>query len=143
MKTGAFDAPLRFVRRIAAMKLARPPRHRNSFDELPSHPPTHQLMRCESNPCDKQPITIPRVLIHVGRSENCDIDPGDLDLLEARGGETEIRFRSSTPLVDVRPTANRALQPKSRGSWTPMTPPYRKKVKKVSPSTVRHRSINR
>ena len=48
-------------------------------------------------------MTINRVLIHVSRSEHRVIDPDDVYLLEARGGETEIRLRSSSPLVDVRP----------------------------------------
>ena len=61
--------------------LARPPRHRNPSDELqyaelPTHAPTNQLMRCESNPCDKQPTTIPGVLMHVARSEHFVIDDG-------------------------------------------------------------------
>lgn len=48
-------------------------------------------------------MTIKRVLIHVSRSEHRVVDPDDVYLLEARGGETEIRLRSSSPLVDVRP----------------------------------------
>ncbi len=48
-------------------------------------------------------MTIKRVLIHMSRSEHRVVDPDDVYLLEARGGETEIRLRASSPLVDVRP----------------------------------------
>jgi DNA-binding LytR/AlgR family response regulator len=44
-----------------------------------------------------------RLLIHISRSEHRVLDPGDVYCLRARGGETEIRLRSRTPLVDVRP----------------------------------------
>jgi methylmalonyl-CoA mutase len=33
------------AKRVAAMNLTRPTRHRNSSDELPTHAPTRQLMR--------------------------------------------------------------------------------------------------
>ena len=39
----------------------------------------------------------------MSRSEHRVIDPSDVYLLEAHGGETEIRLRSSSPLIDVRP----------------------------------------
>jgi len=44
-----------------------------------------------------------RVLVHISRGEQRVLDPGDVYYLRARGGETEIRLRSRTPLVDVRP----------------------------------------
>ena len=44
-----------------------------------------------------------RVVIHISRSEQRVLDPDDVYCLHARGGETEVRLRSSTPLVDVRP----------------------------------------
>ena len=44
-----------------------------------------------------------RILIHISRTEHRVLDPNDVYLLNARGGETEIRLRSRTPLVDVRP----------------------------------------
>ncbi len=44
-----------------------------------------------------------RVLIHISRSEHRVLDPDDVYHLRARGGETEVRLRSRTPLVDVRP----------------------------------------
>lgn len=44
-----------------------------------------------------------RVLVHISRSEHRVLDPDDVYFLRARGGETEVRLRSRTPLVDVRP----------------------------------------
>ena len=44
-----------------------------------------------------------RILVHISRSEQRVLDPDDVYFLCARGGETEIRLRSRTPLVDVRP----------------------------------------
>jgi len=43
-----------------------------------------------------------RILIHISRSEHRVLDPDDVYYLGARGGETEVRLRSRTPLVDVR-----------------------------------------
>ena len=48
-------------------------------------------------------MTITRALVHISRSEHRVIDPLDIYLLRARGGETEIRLRARKPLVDVRP----------------------------------------
>ena len=44
-----------------------------------------------------------RILIHISRTEHRVLDPDDVYFLRARGGETEVRLRSRTPLVDVRP----------------------------------------
>ena len=44
-----------------------------------------------------------RILIHISRSEHRVLDPDDVYFLRASVGETEVRLRSSTPLVDVRP----------------------------------------
>jgi DNA-binding LytR/AlgR family response regulator len=44
-----------------------------------------------------------RILVHISRSEHRVLDPDDVYFLRARGGETEVRLRSRTPLVDVRP----------------------------------------
>ena len=44
-----------------------------------------------------------RILIHISRSEHRVLDPDDVYYLRAKGGETEVRLRSRTPLVDVRP----------------------------------------
>jgi DNA-binding LytR/AlgR family response regulator len=48
-------------------------------------------------------MAAPRILVHVSRSEHRVLDPDDVYSLRARGGETEVRLRSRTPLVDVRP----------------------------------------
>ncbi len=48
-------------------------------------------------------MTTRRVLLHISRSEHRVLDPDDVFYLRARGGETEVRLRSRTPLVDVRP----------------------------------------
>jgi DNA-binding LytR/AlgR family response regulator len=44
-----------------------------------------------------------QILIHISRIEHRVLDPDDVYYLRARGGETEVRLRSRTPLVDVRP----------------------------------------
>jgi len=44
-----------------------------------------------------------RILIHISRNEHRVLDPDDVYYLRAKGGETEVRLRSRTPLVDVRP----------------------------------------
>jgi hypothetical protein len=44
-----------------------------------------------------------RVLVHISRSEQRVIDPDDVYCLVANGGETEVRLRGRTPLVDIRP----------------------------------------
>ena len=44
-----------------------------------------------------------RVLIHISRSEHRVLDPEDVYYLRARGGETGVRRRSRTSLIDVRP----------------------------------------
>ena len=44
-----------------------------------------------------------RILIRISRSEHRVLDPDDAYYLRASGGETEVRLRSRTPLVDVRP----------------------------------------
>ncbi len=48
-------------------------------------------------------MTPQRILIHISGSEHRVLDPDDVYRLQARGGETEVRLRSRTPLVDVRP----------------------------------------
>jgi len=44
-----------------------------------------------------------RILVHISRSEHRVLDPDDVYFLRASGGETEVRLRSRTPLVAVRP----------------------------------------
>jgi DNA-binding LytR/AlgR family response regulator len=44
-----------------------------------------------------------RVLVHISRSEQRVVDPDDVYCLVANGGETEVRLRGRTPLVDIRP----------------------------------------
>jgi DNA-binding LytR/AlgR family response regulator len=48
-------------------------------------------------------MAVSRVIVHVSRSEHRVLDPEDVYYLRARGGETEVRLRAHTPLVDVRP----------------------------------------
>jgi DNA-binding LytR/AlgR family response regulator len=44
-----------------------------------------------------------RVLIHISRTEHRVLDPDDVYYLQATGGETEVRLRSRSPVVEVRP----------------------------------------
>ncbi len=53
--------------------------------------------------CYTSGMTPFRILIHISRGENRVLDPDDVYCLHVRGGETEVRLRSRTPLVDVRP----------------------------------------
>ena len=60
-------------------------------------------MRVVTKSCYKSGMTPQRILIHISGSEHRVLDPDDVYRLQARGGETEVRLRSRTPLVDVRP----------------------------------------
>ncbi len=60
-------------------------------------------MRVVTKSCYKSGMVPHRILIHISRSEHRVLDPDDVYYLRARGGETEVRLRSRTPLVDVRP----------------------------------------
>ena len=60
-------------------------------------------MRVATKSCYNIGMTQNRVLVHISRSEHRVLDPDDVYCLHARGGETEVRLRSRTPLVDVRP----------------------------------------
>ena len=60
-------------------------------------------MRVATKSCYKADMAPHRILIHISRSEHRVLDPDDVYFLRASGGETEIRLRSRTPLVDVRP----------------------------------------
>ena len=63
----------------------------------------HQFVRVVTKSCYKFGMTPHRIVIHISRSEQRVLDPDDVYYLRARGGETEVRLRSRTPLVDVRP----------------------------------------
>ena len=74
-------------------------------------------------------MAVSRVVVHISRSEHRVLDPEDVYHLRARGGETEVRLRSRTPLVDVRPIGEVAplFEPTGSGrpsrTWTSMPPP--------------------
>jgi DNA-binding LytR/AlgR family response regulator len=53
--------------------------------------------------CYKFGMTPNRILVHISRSERRVLDPDDVYCLRAKGGKTEVRLRSRTPLIDVRP----------------------------------------
>ena len=71
-------------------------------------------MRLGTKSCYNFGMAPIRVLIHISRNEQRVLDPGDVYCLRARGGETEIRLRSRTPLIDVRPI----------GEVSPLFEPY-------------------
>ncbi len=75
----------------------------SSFAKQPACAVCHQSVRVVTKSCYKFGMTPQRILIHISRSEHRVLDPDDVYLLRARGGETEIRLRSRTPLIDVRP----------------------------------------
>ena len=60
-------------------------------------------MRVVTRSCYKDGMVARRILVHISRGEHRVLDPDDVYYLRARGGETEIRLRSRTPLIDVRP----------------------------------------
>jgi DNA-binding LytR/AlgR family response regulator len=60
-------------------------------------------------------VTPNRVLVHASRSEHHVLDPEDVYFPRAMCGETEVRLRSRTPLVDAR----------SLGELSPLFAPFR------------------
>ena len=68
----------------------------------------HQSVRVVTKSCYKAGMVPHRILIHISRSEHRVLDPDDVYYLRARGGETEVRLRSRTPLVDLRPIGDLA-----------------------------------
>ncbi len=75
----------------------------NSFATRPARAVCHQSVRVVTKSCYKAGMVPHRILTHISRSEHRVLDPAGVYYLRARGGETEIRLRSRTPLVDVRP----------------------------------------
>ena len=71
-------------------------------------------MRLGTKSCYKVCMLPTRLLIHISRNEQRVLDPGDVYSLRSRGGETEIRLRSRTPLIDARPI----------GEVSPLFEPY-------------------
>jgi len=74
-----------------------------SFATRPAYAVSRQQVRAVTRSCYKSGIAPHRILVHISRSEHRVLDPDDVYYLRARGGETEVRLRSRTPLVDVRP----------------------------------------
>ena len=73
------------------------------FAKRPTHALIDQLVRVVTRSCYKVSMAVSRVVVHISRSEHRVLDPEDVYYLRARGGETEVRLSSRTPLVDVRP----------------------------------------
>ncbi len=73
------------------------------FARRPDHAVFRQHVRAVTRSFYKAGMASHRILIHISRSEHRVLDPDDVCLLRARGGGTEVRLRSRTPLVDVRP----------------------------------------
>ena len=44
-----------------------------------------------------------RLVLHLGDGVRRVVDPADVYYLEVRGEDTQVRFRSASPLVDMRP----------------------------------------
>ena len=65
-------------------------------------------MRGQTRSCYNSVMAPSRFLVHISRTEHRVLDPGDVYYLRARGGETKVRLRSRTPLVDVRPIGEMA-----------------------------------
>ena len=88
---------LRWLRRAS-----RRPRT-SSFATRPTRAIDRQSVCAETKSCYKMGMAALRILVHLSRSEQRVLDPDEVYYLRARGGETEVRLRSRTPLVDVRP----------------------------------------
>ena len=102
------DFPSRFLacgdtssRRMAPGVVPRHPKA-GSFAGRPTHAVCRQPVRSETRSCYKVGMAPHRILIHISRSEHRVLDPDDVYFLRARGGETEVRLRSRTLLVDLR-----------------------------------------
>lgn len=72
------------------------------FASRPGHAREHRVMRFMTRSCYKARMA-DRVLVHLSRIQQRVLDPADVFVLSSAGGETEIRLRSRTPLIDVRP----------------------------------------
>jgi hypothetical protein len=70
--------------------------------QTPTHAPHNQPVRPDAKPCENRTMA-QRVLVHISRSEQRVVDPDDVYCLVATGGETEVRLRGRTPLIDMRP----------------------------------------
>ena len=73
-----------------------------SFAKRPTRALFDQLVRVVTRSCFKAGMAVSRVIVHISRSEHRVLDPEDVYYLRAKGGETEVRLRSRTPLADVR-----------------------------------------
>jgi hypothetical protein len=74
----------------------------NPSPQTPAHAPHDQPVRPDTRPCENRTMA-QRVLVHISRSEQRVVDPDDVYCLVATGGETEVRLRGRTPLIDMRP----------------------------------------
>ena len=74
----------------------------SSYAKTPARAVYHQSVRVATKSCYNADMAPHRILIHISRSEHRVLDPDDVYFLRASGGETEIRLRSRTPLIDVR-----------------------------------------
>jgi len=81
----------------------KPASNTSSFAKTPAHAVCHQPVRVATKSCYNADMAPHRILVHISRSEHRVLDPDDVYFLRASGGETEVRLRSRTPLVDVRP----------------------------------------
>ena len=73
------------------------------YAKRPAHAVDRQSVRVATKSCYNTGMAPHRVLVHISRSEHRVLDPDDVYFLRTSGGETEIRLRSRTPLIDVRP----------------------------------------
>jgi DNA-binding LytR/AlgR family response regulator len=70
--------------------------------QTPTHAPHDQPVRPDTKPCENRTMA-QRVLVYISRREQRVVDPGDVYCLVATGGETEVRMRGRTPLIDIHP----------------------------------------
>ena len=75
----------------------------SSFGKQPACAVFRQPVRVVTRSCYKPEMALHRILIYISHSEHRVLDPDYVYYLQARGGETEVRLRSRTPLIDVRP----------------------------------------
>jgi DNA-binding LytR/AlgR family response regulator len=75
----------------------------SSFAKQPAHVACDQPVRAATKSRYNDGLAPHRILIHISSSEHRVLDRDDVYYLRAGGGESEIRLRSRTPLIDVRP----------------------------------------
>ena len=74
----------------------------SSFATRPARGLYRQAMPVGTKSCYKAGMVARRIVVYVSKNEHRVLDPDEVYSLRSRGGETEVRLRSRTPVVDTR-----------------------------------------